>query len=419
MTRAAEPLEPRAVEALDVFVDDGTGVDQLVGRLARTALGCELRYVSAALDSGLAVSHRLPVRVEPYVVQGVNLPPYFAGLLPEGLRMRVLVSTLKTSEDDLFTLLAAVGGDTVGAVTVAPSGAATRRHEPRVDLGSAELDFRQLLEESLGRGAGAAIDRRALAGVQPKVSAARLTLPVRAARTDFGECILKLELDDLPRLVANERFFMTLAREVGVEAARVRTVTDVHGSSALLAERFDRSRDRTSGRVLKLAQEDACQLLGRYPADKYRIALREFAEALEVCAAPLVARLELLRLVAFSYLIANGDLHAKNLSVRSAGGIVGLAPAYDLLSTLPYGDDRMALKLEGRDQRLGRRDFVAFGERVGVRASATERMLTTLVTRLGRRLADASKPGLASIGLAARATDHLQRTIDERCLALG
>lgn len=76
----------------------------------------------------------------------------------------------------------------------------------------------------------------------------------------------------------------------------------------------------------------------------------------------------------------------------------------------------------GADQHVGelieRRDFVTFGERVGVRAAATERMLMTLVTGLGRRLADTSKPGLESIGFEERATRHLERTIDERSLAL-
>jgi serine/threonine-protein kinase HipA len=128
--------------------------------------------------------------------------------------------------------------------------------------------------------------------------------------------------------------------------------------------------------------------------------------------------LALLRLVAFSYVIANGDLHAKNISVLEVEGQTRLAPAYDLVSTLPYGDDRMALELEGRDKRLRRAHFIAFGERVGVRGEATERMLTTLVTRLERRLRDPSKPMLDSIGLGARETRHLERTIRARCAEL-
>lgn len=67
--------------------------------------------------------------------------------------------------------------------------------------------------------------------------------------------------------------------------------------------------------------------------------------ALDVCTAPIVARARLLRLVAFSYAIGNGDLHGKNVSVYGSDGQVELTPAYDALSTLPYGDTHMALEL--------------------------------------------------------------------------
>lgn len=414
--------DPRALESLDVWVGDAAGDNHLVGRLTRTGHGCEFRYLDGV--TGPAVSFRLPVRAAAYAVHGVNLPPFFAGLLPEGLRLRALVRGLKTSEDDLFSMLAAVGGDTVGAVAVAPVGATPIEREPVAELDTArDVSFDDLLAASLrfdpAHGAG---DRHAIAGVQPKVSAGMISFPVRAAhaRAAADPCILKLEPDDLPRLVANERFFMTLAREVGLHVASVRAIADREGRPGLLVARFDRGRTR-DGRRTKFAQEDACQLLDRYPADKYRIALRDFAAALEVCTAPTPERLRLLQLVAFSYLIANGDLHAKNLSVRTADGLTSLAPAYDLLTTLPYGDDTMALPLEGRDKRLKRVEFVAFGERIGVRRAATERMLTMLVGKLRRRLADRQRPGLDSIGFDAKGTRHLEQTIGKRCdlLAAG
>ncbi|MEZ5962420.1 MAG: HipA domain-containing protein [Planctomycetota bacterium] len=418
--------DPRTLEALDVWCGDERGANHHIGRLTRTANGCEFRYLEGV--SGPAVGARLPVRAAPYAVQGVNLPPWFAGLLPEGLRMRALVRGLKTSEDDLFTLLAAVGADTVGAVAVAPFGTAPVVAEPVADLDAAhELSFDALLDASLHidptTGAG---DRHALAGIQPKVSAGMISFPVQARRArarGFAACILKLEPADYPRLVANEHFFMTVARDVGLDVARVRLLADREGRPGLLVDRFDRGRTTGGqaivGRTAKFAQEDACQLLDRYPADKYRVRLRDVADALEVCTAPAPERLRLLQLLAFSYLVANGDLHAKNLSVRTAGGLTRLTPGYDLLSTLPYGDDAMALPIEGRDKRWQRADLVTFGERIGVRAAATERMLTTLVERLQRRLADTTKPGLASIGFDAKRTQHLEKVIGERSRALA
>jgi serine/threonine-protein kinase HipA len=416
----SEPVDPRALEALDVWCGDPAGANHHVGRLTRTPRGAEFRYLEGV--TGPAVGTRLPVRAAPYVVQGVNLPPWFAGLLPEGLRMRALVRGLKTSEDDLFSMLAAVGADTVGAVAVARLGTEPAGTEPVADLDAVpELSFTELLDASLRfdptTGAG---DRQALAGIQPKVSAGMISFPVRArrARTRGTSCILKLEPDEYPRLVANEHFFMIIARQVGLDVATVRLLEDRERRPGLLVERFDRGRT-ADGRPVKFAQEDACQLLDRYPADKYRISLRDVGEALEVCTAPAPERLRLLQLLAFSYLIGNGDLHGKNLSIRTADGLTRLAPGYDLLSTLPYGDDAMALGIQGRDKRWQRADLVAFGERIGVRAAATERMLTTLVDRLRRRFADADEPGLDSIGFEAKRTRHLQQVIEERCQALG
>lgn len=101
-------------------------------------------------------------------------------------------------------------------------------------------------------------------------------------------------------------------------------------------------------------------------------------------------------------------------SMRSNGlwsidGRVSLTPAYDIVSTLPYGDTRMALSMEGRDNELRAAHFIAFGERVGVRSAATRRMLETLVRRVspwaGR---------VAEIGLAERPTAHLERTMRAR-----
>ncbi|MEE8373071.1 MAG: HipA domain-containing protein, partial [Dehalococcoidia bacterium] len=141
----------------------------------------------------------------------------------------------------------------------------------------------------------------------------------------------------------------------------------------------------------------------------YRLSSREIADALEVCSAPLVERLRFLQLQALSYLIGNGDLHGKNISVQVIEGRVCLTPIYDLLSTLPYGDESLALQLEGRDKKLRRKDFIAWGERVGVRRPATERMLDALVRGVGPCIAR-----LNEIGLGERKTRHMQRVISER-----
>ena len=46
-------------------------------------------------------------------------------------------------------------------------------------------------------------------------------------------------------------------------------------------------------------------------------------------------------------LIGNGDAHGKNFSLlHQPSGALTLAPLYDLLSTLHYGDDRLAMYVD-------------------------------------------------------------------------
>jgi serine/threonine-protein kinase HipA len=385
-----------------------------VGELERDLHGASFRYVAAYAAShlgqrGAAVAFALPVRAEPYPIVGTNLHPFFAGLLPEGLRLRALIRSQKTSADDLFTLLLAAGTDTIGDVSVTMPSLRPEERAPIADTSKlSEQTFESLLEQSLRYGDEPA--DVSIAGVQPKVSAARISLPIRA-KDQRRAYILKLSQAEYPKLVENEAFFMALAKTAGLDVARTRIVHDRSGASALLVERFDRVPD-AAGVLRKLPQEDACQLLERYPADKYRLTLADLSAALEVCSAPLVERLKLLRLQAFSYLIGNGDLHGKNLSVQrldQAAAHVALTPSYDILSTLPYGDQHMALSMEGRDSKLTRTHFIAFGERTGLRRSAVEQMLDSVCKRIAPAL-----PRLPEIGLAKKPTAQLERSLRAR-----
>ena len=66
--------------------------------------------------SGPPVSLTMPVRKEPFEFSG--FPPFFDGLLPEGVQLDGLLRLSKIDRDDYFAQLVAVGGDLVGAVTV-------------------------------------------------------------------------------------------------------------------------------------------------------------------------------------------------------------------------------------------------------------------------------------------------------------
>ena len=288
---------------------------------------------------------------------------------------------MKTSRDDLLSLLVDAGADCIGDISVVRDAESPREVTPAVDTAAlSTIRFADILEESLAGKHGL---EPTLPGVQEKVSAARNSLPLRATGGS-GAYILKLNPPKMPRLVENEHFFLQMARSSGLEVARAELVHDRDGAAGLLVDRFDRVTSKGGG-VAKVHQEDACQFLDRYPGDKYVLSYADIARGIsELGSAPLVEIAKYLRLVAFSYLAANGDLHAKNVSLR----------------TVP--DD-------GRDDNLKRAGFVAFGERHGVRRAATEASLDELCD-----VAPAWIDRLEEIGLEPRKTADLRRVMKKR-----
>lgn len=309
----------------------------------------------------------------PVVTTGGAVPPFFAGLLPEGVRLGVVTSSTKTSPDDHLTLLLAIGADTVGNVRVVAAGVDPASPLPMFEP-ERDTDFRAVFAKLTG---SVDADPVGLAGVQPKVSAAMLSAPTR---TRSGPAILKLNPVQYPLIVENEHFFMTMAAACGLRVATTSLLHDAEGRAALLVTRFDRAG------ATRIAQEDACQVAGIYPASKYRIKTEAAITALaDACArgggSKPAAVLELLKTVVFSWLIGNGDLHGKNLSIYNLDGVWQPSPAYDLLCTQPYTRwrDPMALNLYGRANRLTRADFVGAGERLGLRPRAITRMVDAVV----------------------------------------
>jgi serine/threonine-protein kinase HipA len=161
-----------------------------------------------------------------------------------------------------------------------------------------------------------------------------------------------------------------------------------------------------------LAQEDGCQVLGRYPADKYVVTTEELLSGLAgVTGAPIVAARDLVRQVAFAYLACNGDAHARNFSVlQGLDAEWRVSPAYDLPSSYPYGDTTLALPIGGKlDERIGRDDFVALGALLGVPARAVQHVLDDLTSSV-----DGWLPGLATLPFDGRILHKLRRAVEYR-----
>ncbi|HYD09234.1 MAG TPA: HipA domain-containing protein [Acidimicrobiales bacterium] len=342
---------------------------------------------------GPAVATTLPRSELDVTTRGGAVPPFFAGLLPEGRRLTALVNAVKTSADDELSLLLAVGGDAIGDVRIVPEGRSADAQQTAVDIDDvSKLRFEDIVHD---------VDRAALPGVQRKVSARMITLP-----TTTGRHILKVDPPEYAHLSENEAFFLRAARRCGLAAADAEVVHDRTGATGLLVTRFDRTETGE-----RLAQEDACQLLARYPSAKYNVTSEDVIGAVrDVASAGPVAARDVLRQIVFAYLTCNGDAHAKNFSVVQVDGEWFVSPAYDVPSTYPYGDATMALPINGKKREdIGRDDVLELGRAGGLPDRATLRTIDDLVDRVDEWLGD-----LDTLPFDERTTHKWRRSVAYR-----
>ena len=401
--------ELKSLNKLSVYKDR-----ELAGELLRLEKGVRFLYDGEYLKrNSTSIAFHLPVRKEPYDFYGDNLPPFFAGLLPEGLRLSALIASIKTSASDMFSLLAASGADAIGDVSIRVDNVASNSDKDIETEDLSSVSFQELFEESIK--APHLKDRLrdpGFAGVMPKVSAQMISVPIAARNKSY---ILKLNAPDLPNLIKNEQFFMESASTLGLLAAKTFILKDRDGLEGLLVERFDRISIKR--KIHQLHQEDACQFLDRFPQDKYRLSCREIAAGIvQWSTSPAIEVSRLIHLLAASYVIGNGDLHAKNISLLAdtSGSRIILSPVYDFLSTLPYGDSKMALQFEGRDDNLTRKDFVRFANSFGVRDEVVLRILESIIKGAASILSK-----LDSIGFKPKEIAYLRKMIEKRIKDIG
>ena len=276
-----------------------------------------------------------------------RVPPFFSNLLPEGHLRTYLARLADVNPEREFFLLAVLGADLPGALTVTPLAGAGQEAETRGAAGSVD-PRRQATEPVL---------RFSLAGVQLKFSAVMeaaggLTIPAGGMG---GSWIVKLPSGRFPAVPENEFVMLELARRVGisvppnrvVDIANIQGLPDearTAGGQALAVQRFDRV---AGGDPIHM--EDFAQVFGLYPDDKYHH--RSYANIAFVLRAEIGedATNEFVRRLIFSILIGNADMHLKNWSLLYPDRRTPvLSPAYDFVATLPYiPGDSLALTFGG------------------------------------------------------------------------
>lgn len=242
-------------------------------------------------------------------------------------------------------------------------------------------------------------DRLSISGVQTKMSLRLNGTELELAQSG-GQYILKPKphgsFERLEVAPINEHLTMQIARQVfGISVAHNALVAFQDGERAYLVRRFDVQSDGT-----RALQEDCAQLAARsvetHGANyKYELTYEEIGELIRTHVATYRVDLErFFALVAFNYLVHNGDAHAKNFSLirDERTGQYNLTPAYDLLNTrlhLP-NESRTALELFKDDFRTesfesnafyAHDDFVEFARRLGLVAARSARVLKALVEK--------------------------------------
>jgi serine/threonine-protein kinase HipA len=319
--------------------------------------------------------------------------PFFAGLLPEGEKRRLVARALQVSRQNDFALLDGIGGECAGAVMfleqdqIPPSCLGEQSVRWLDDDGLlallSELPKRPMLAGQDGL-------RLSLAGAQDKLPVillqGKLGIPLNNTPSTH---ILKPMIQDIEGSVFNEGFCLALAEALKLTVARSHIMT-VQNQSFLLVERYDR-QVQSDGSLVRLHQEDFCQALGVVPEYKYQNeggpSLKQCFELIRKATRPNAPQvLMMLDYVIFNMLIGNHDAHGKNFSLLYQAKGAVLAPLYDTLSTADYPSltVKMAMKLGSKYEfdQVYERQWLKFAEEVGLSPSLVKKRVRDIANKL-------------------------------------
>ena len=198
---------------------------------------------------------------------------------------------------------------------------------------------------------------------------------------------------------------------------------------ALVVERFDIRLGPDDQR--RLALEDFCSVLDLPASAKYDGTIERMARGLRSLSTDPTADLDILfRRAVFAWLIADGDMHLKNLALLKIAEAdartftsVRFAPLYDAVTTRVFpglAGDRMALKLNGKDDRLTRGDFLTLARTIGVSQGTAEAAIVELTASLTNAVETVRLPAFTAKAEAATAVHgQIMALVRARCAALA
>lgn len=307
-----------------------------------------------ASPAGRPLSLSLPFNIANLPLKGEKVSNYFDNLLPDSDAIRKRVAErFKTGSTDPFDLLKAIGRDCVGAIQLLdeneePHGFNQVQGQPVSKKGIERLLAETVSSTGMAPGRDSFMDLRiSIAGAQEKTALLRWKgkwlVPQGSTPTSH---ILKLplgfmggQLVDFTTSVDNEWLCMTLLKAYGLPVADV--AIDTFGTQrVLVVERFDRKLAPNGEWLMRLPQEDFCQVTGCSPLLKYESDGGPGLEALfNILQRSLNAEADMRTLMASQilfWMLRAPDGHAKNFSIQLLSrDRFQLAPLYDVMSAYP------------------------------------------------------------------------------------
>ena len=214
-------------------------------------------------------------------------------------------------------------------------------------------------------------------GVQPKLSA---VLNIKEERFDIveksGRYLLKPQHHLYPQMPENEDLTMRLAASVGLDVPIHGMVWAKDNTLTYFIKRFDRK-----GQKDKIPVEDFAQLAGLSRDTKYNYSMESLVKLVNAhCTFPAVEKIKLFKLVVFSFITGNEDMHLKNFSIINQNGKIEISPCYDLLNTtieIKNASEEIALSLRGKKKNLTKSMLINyFG---GERCDLNDKVITNTI----------------------------------------
>ncbi len=319
-----------------------------IGHLLKDRNGNPLLEYDAewrANPDAIPLSLSLPIASETHASDTVASVLW--GLLPDNEHtLQRWAAKFQVSARNPLALLAHIGEDCAGAVSfvrpdrVAAWTAGKKDGVQWLETLDVEKRLHRLRQDSGATREPDDVGQFSLAGAQPKIALlfrdGRWGIPSGRVPTTH---ILKPPTGEFDGFAENEHFCFRLARALDLPAA-ASAVARFGEEIAICVERYDRIK--VGNDLIRVHQEDFCQALGVHPQRKYQNqggpSPKDMGDLIRVHSSRPRDDLEtLFRALAFNWLLAGTDAHAKNYSLLLGGrGQVRLAPLYDLLSALPY-----------------------------------------------------------------------------------